>query len=56
MKNITANRLKCNTKKSFLGKNKMEYLSFWVTWTGIQRVNKKVEAIVNMTPTINQKQ
>ena len=28
----------------------MEYLVFWVTWNGIHPVNKKVEAMVNMTP------
>ena len=35
MKKLTANRLKCNTTNSFIGKNKMEYLSFWVTRTDI---------------------
>ena len=34
----------------------MVYLYFWVTWTGIRPVNKKVESIVNMTPPKNQKQ
>ena len=34
----------------------MEYLGFWVTRTEIWPVNNKVEAIVNMTPPINQKQ
>ena len=35
----------------------MEYLGFWVTRTGIRPVNnKKIEAIVNMTPPINKKQ
>ena len=29
------NGLKCNTKKLFFGKTKMEYLGFWVTQTGI---------------------
>ena len=33
----------------------MEYLGFWVTRTGIWPINKKVESIVNMTPTKNQK-
>ena len=31
----------------------MEYLGFWVTRTRIQPINKKVEAIVNMTPPKN---
>ena len=56
MKKLTANRLNYNIKKSFLGQTKMEYLSFWVTRTGIQRVNKQLEAIVNMTPPKTQKQ
>ena len=34
----------------------MEYLSFWLTQTGIRPLNKKLEAIVNITPPINQKQ
>ena len=33
----------------------MEYLGFWVTRTGILPINKKVEAIVNMTPPKNTK-
>ena len=28
----------------------MEYLGFRVTWNGIQPINKKVEAIINMMP------
>ena len=31
----------------------MEYLGFWVTWNGTRPVNKKLEAIVNMTPSKN---
>ena len=31
----------------------MEYLGFWVTRNGIHPVNKKVDAIVNMTPPKN---
>ena len=34
----------------------MEYLGFWVTRTGIQPINKKVEAIVNMNPPKNTKE
>ena len=56
MKNLRQNRLKFNIKKSLFGKNKMEYMGFWVTQRKIRLVNKKVEAIVNMKPSINQKQ
>ena len=34
----------------------MEYLGFWVTRNGIRPVDKKVEAIVNMTPPKNMRQ
>ena len=50
------NGLKFNIKKSSFGKIEMEYLGFWVTRTGIRPINKKVEAIVNMTPPKNTKQ
>ena len=33
--NIRANRLKCNIEKSYFGQTEMEYLGFWVNWTGI---------------------
>ena len=36
------NELKCNIEKSFFGQTEMEYLGFWVTWTGIRPINKKV--------------
>ena len=50
------NGLKCIIKRSFFGQTDMECLGFWVTWNGIQPINKKVEAIVNMTPPKNTKQ
>ena len=34
----------------------MVYLGFWVTRIGIRPINKKVEAIINMTPPKDQKQ
>ena len=34
----------------------MGYLDFWVTRTGTQPINKKVESIVNMTPPKNTKE
>ena len=43
-------------QKSLFGKTKMEYLGFRVTWNGIQPINKKVEAIINMMPPKTPKQ
>ena len=34
----------------------MGYLGFWVTQNGIRPINKKVEDMVNMTPSRTQKQ
>jgi hypothetical protein len=42
--------LKVNAKKSFFGKDKLEYLGYWITRKGIQPVSKKVEAIKNIAP------
>ena len=53
LQNIKFNKLNCNIEKSFFGKTQMEYLGFWVTRNGIRPVNRKVEAIVNMTPPNN---
>ena len=50
------NKIKCNTNNSFFGQTQMEYMGFWVTQNGIRPVNKRVEAIVNMTPPKNIRQ
>jgi Reverse transcriptase (RNA-dependent DNA polymerase) len=42
--------LKVNAKKSFFGKDELEYLGYWITHFGIQPITKKVEAIKNITP------
>ena len=42
--------LKVNAKKSFFGKDELEYLGYWITHSGIQPVTKKVEAIKNIAP------
>ena len=42
--------LKVNAKKSFFGKDELEYLGYWITHSGIQPVTKKVEVIKNITP------
>ena len=44
------NGLKCNIEKSFFGKTEMEYLSSRETRNGVQTINNKVEAMVNMMP------
>ena len=56
LKNLKDNGLKCNVEESFFGQTEMEYLGFWVTWTGIRPINKKLEAIVNMKPPKNTKE
>ena len=35
--------LKFNTKKSFFGKTKMEYLCFWVTRDGVKPIGKEID-------------
>ena len=42
--------LKVNAKKSFFGRDKLEYLGYWITRHGIQPVSKKVEVIKNIAP------
>ena len=53
---IKDNGLKYNIEKSSFGQTEMEYIGFWVTRTGIRAINKKVKAIINMTPPKNMKQ
>ena len=50
LQNLKYNGLKCNIKKSLFEKTEKEYLGFWVTKTGTQPINKKVEAIVKLKP------
>ena len=56
LQKLKDNRLKFNIKKPSFGQTKMEYLGFWVTRTWIWPINKKVEAIVKMTPPKNKKE
>ena len=56
LQNLKDKGLKCNIEKSFIGKTEMEYLGFWVTWTGIKPINKKVESMVNMMSPKNTKE
>ena len=48
--------LKVNAKKSFFGKQELEYLGYWVTRDGIQPLPKKVQAICNLEPPTSVKQ
>ena len=40
--------LKINARKSFFGKEELEYLGYWITCMGVQPVSTKVEAIKNI--------
>jgi Reverse transcriptase (RNA-dependent DNA polymerase) len=42
--------LKVNARKSFFGKEELEYLGYWISRAGIQPIAKKVEAIKNIAP------
>lgn len=42
--------LKINAKKSFFGRDELEYLGYWISRKGIQPISKKVEAIKNLVP------
>ena len=56
IQNLNDNRQKCNIKNSFCVQTEMGYLGFWVNRNGIQLINNKLEAIVNMIPPKIQKQ
>jgi hypothetical protein len=45
---LKAAGLKINAKKSFFGRDELEYLGYWITRAGIQPISKKVEAIKNI--------
>jgi hypothetical protein len=42
--------LKVNARKSFFGREELEYLGYWISRAGIQPIAKKVEAIKNIAP------
>jgi hypothetical protein len=42
--------LKVNAKKSFFGRDELEYLGYWISRAGIQPIAKKVQAIKNIAP------
>jgi len=48
--------LKVNAKKSFFGKDSLEYLGYWVTRDGIQPLETKVSAIRKIAVPTNKKQ
>ena len=47
--------LKFNIEGYVFGKTDMEYLGFWVTYNGGKPINRKIEAMENMTPPTSQK-
>ena len=48
--------LKVNAKKSFFGRQELEYLGYWVTREGIQPLKSKVKAIHQIAPPKTKKQ
>ena len=45
--------LKVNAVKSFFGRTELEYLGYWITQNGVKPLNKKVEAITNLSSAPN---
>ena len=48
--------LRINAEKSTFCKDKIEYLGYWITRSGIKPLEKKVQAILNLEPPKNVKQ
>jgi transposase InsO family protein len=48
--------LKVNAKKSFFGRNELEYLGYWISREGIRPLPKKVQAILNIKSPSNKKE
>ena len=48
--------LKVNARKSFFGRDELEYLGYWISRAGIQPISKKVEAIKNIAPPTNKRE
>ena len=48
--------LKVNAKKSFFGRTALEYLGYWITQDGVQPLQKKVTAILNMQIPTNKRE
>ena len=48
--------IKCNIEHYFFGKTKMKHLGFWVTRNGGKPINKNMEEITNMKPSILKKE
>jgi hypothetical protein len=51
LKLLSEQGLRINAGKSTLFADKIEYIGYWITKSGIQPMPKKVEAIKNMSPT-----
>ncbi len=48
--------LKVNARKSFFGRDSVEYLGYWITRAGIQPIAKKVQAILNIKEPTNKRE
>ena len=56
LKRVQQAGLKVNARKSFFGRDSLEYLGYWITRDGIQPLPKKVDAIKNIATPQNAKQ
>ena len=48
LKRLKKAGLKVNAKKSFFGKEELEYLGYWITRKGVMPVPTKIDAIKNI--------
>ena len=53
---LQAAGLKVNAKKPFFAQGALEYLGYWITWKGIQPIQNKVSAIMNIAEPKTRKQ
>ena len=56
LQKLKDNGLTWDIQKLSFGQTDMEYLEFWVTRIVIRSIDKKLEAIVDMTPSKNTKE
>ena len=56
LKRLQEAGLKVNAKQSFFGRTALEYLGYWITQDGVQPLQKKVPAILNMQIPTNKRE